>query len=346
MSDHPEKPVTIFDVATEAGVSFSTVSRVISDDPRIKAGTKQKVREVMNRLGYVANYHARRLAGAGSPIVGVMVPDFGGGNEYLGQILQGIDAELSLAGYDMVLYTAHRQEAKETSYISQVMGGLADGLLMILPFYLESYLPALVKRRFPFALIDRQGSNNRFPSVSSSNWQGAFQATEYLIRQGHRRIGFVGGWKSMDSAIQRQEGYQAALSAHHLSFDPALVLEGTYQQMDGFNGTLQLLSLEQPPTAIFAANDMTAFGVIDAVHSRQLRVPEDVSVLGFDDIPHSRFVRPSLTTVRQPLEQMGRVGTQFLLDLLKNPGGQYRNIELPTELVIRDSCAPPRGNKS
>lgn len=343
MMDHPEKPVTIFDIATEAGVSFSTVSRVISDDPRIKPVTKQKVREVMNRLGYVANYHARRLAGAGSMIVGVMVPDFGGGNAYLGQILQGIDAELNLAGYDMVLYTAHRHEDKESGYVSQVMGGLADGLLMILPLYLENYLPALVKRRFPFALIDRQGSNGRFPSVSSSNWQGAFQATEYLIRQGHRRIGFIGGWHDMDSAIQRLEGYQSALSAHHLAFDPTLVVEGTYQQMDGFNGTNHLLDLDVPPTALFTSNDMMAFGAMEAVRSRNLRVPEDVSVLGFDDIPQSRFTRPALTTVRQPLEQMGRVGTQFLLDLMKKPGGLYRNIELPTELVIRDSCSPPRG---
>ncbi len=342
MASHPDKPVTIFDVATEAGVSFSTVSRVISDDPRIRTLTKQKVREVMNRLGYVANYHARRLAGAGSSIVGVMVPDFGGGNAYLGQILQGIDAELNLAGYDMALYTAHRQENKETGYVSQVMGGLADGLLMILPLYLESYLPALVKRRFPFALIDRQSRDGSFPSVASSNWQGAFLATDYLIRLGHRRIGFIGGWRDMDSAAQRMEGHRAAFSAHHLAFAPDLFFEGTYQQMDGFNGANRLLSLDPPPTAIFAANDMMAFGAIDAVHSRGLRVPEDVSVLGFDDIPHSRFVLPALTTVRQPLEQMGRVGTQFLLELMKDPAAPYRNIELPTELVIRDSCAPPR----
>jgi len=342
MAPHPEKPVTIFDVANEAGVSFSTVSRVISDDPRIRTVTKQKVREVMDRLGYVANYHARRLAGAGSFIVGVMVPDFGGGNAYLGQILQGIDAELNLAGYDMALYTAHRQEGKETGYVSQVMGGLADGLLMILPLYLESYLPALVRRRFPFALIDRQSRDGSFPSVASSNWQGAFQATEYLIRLGHRRIGFIGGWRDMDSAAQRLEGYRAALSAHHLAFDPQLFFEGTYQQMDGSNGADHLLSLNPPPTAIFAANDMMAFGVMDAAHSRGLRVPEDLSVLGFDDVPHSRFVRPALTTVRQPLEQMGRMGTQFLLELMKDPTGPYRNIELPTELVIRDSCAPPR----
>jgi LacI family transcriptional regulator len=345
MPESSIKAVTIFDVASEAGVSYSTVSRVISDDPRIKDETKQKVRQAMERLGYVANYHARKLAGGRSAVVGVMAPDFGGGNSYLAEILQGIDAELGLASYDLVLYTAHRQEAKEAGYISQVLGGLADGVLLILPRFLETYLPALVKRRFPFALIDRQANNGRFPSVGASNWQGAFQATEYLIRLGHTRIGFITGWTDMDSAGQRLAGYQAALSAHHLAFDPALVIEGKFTQPDGYNGSASLLDLPQPPTAIFAANDMMGIGAMDAIRDRGLKVPEDVSVLGFDDIPQARFARPELTTVRQPLEQMGRVGAQILLDLMKNPGGAYHNIELPTELVIRDSCQAPKRKK-
>jgi LacI family transcriptional regulator len=342
MTDTSTKAVTIFDVASQAGVSYSTVSRVISDDPRIKDETKQKVREVMERLGYVANYHARRLAGGGSAVVGVMVPDFGSGNAYLSQILQGIDAELMLAGYDMILYTAHRLESKEAGYISQVMGGLADGVLLILPRYLDSYLPALVKRRFPFALIDRQANNGRYPSVGASNWQGAFQATEYLLRLGHRRIGFITGWQDMDSSYQRQQGYEAALSANHVLVDQRLVVTGTFQQPDGFQGGNQLLDLPEPPTAVFAANDMMAVGVMDAARARGMRVPEDLSVMGFDDIPQSRFTLPSLTTVRQPMEQMGRVGMQMLLDLMKNPGNPYRNIELPTELVVRESCRVPR----
>jgi len=264
----PTKAVTIFDVASEAGVSYSTVSRVISDDPRIKDETKRKVREAMERLGYVANYHARRLASGVSAVVGVMVPDFGGGNAYLAEILQGIDAELSLAGYDMVLYTTHRQEAKEVSYISQVMGGLADGVLLILPRFLDTYLGPLVKRRFPFALIDRQANNERFPTVGASNWQGAFQATEYLIRLGHSRIGFITGWADMDISRQRLAGYQAALSAHHLSFDPGLVVGGSFTQQDGYHGANLLLGLPNPPTAIFTANDMMAFGVMDAIRGR------------------------------------------------------------------------------
>lgn len=345
MTQSSVKAVTIFDVASEAGVSYSTVSRVISDDPRIKDETKQRVREAMERLGYVANYHARRLAGGRSGVVGVMAPDFGGGNAYLAEILQGIDAELSMAGYDLVLYTTHRLESKESAYITQVLGGLADGVLLILPRHLESYLAALVKRRFPFVLIDRQSNNGRFPSVGASNWQGAFQATEYLIRLGHRRIGFITGWADVDASHQRLSGYQAALSAYHLAFDPALLIQGTFGQLDGYNGAVELLKQPEPPTAIFAGNDMMGIGAMDAARSMGLNVPEDVSVVGFDDIPQSRFARPALTTVRQPLEQMGRVGTQILFEMMKEPEAPYRNIELPTELVIRDSCHPPACKK-
>ncbi len=336
------KAVTIFDVASEAGVSYSTVSRVISDDPRIKDETKQKVRQAMERLGYVANVHARRLAGGGSAVVGVMAPDFGGGNSYLAEILQGIDAELGLAGYDMALYTTHRQEAKEHSFISQVMGGLMDGVLLILPAFLGTYLPALTRRRFPFTLIDHQANSERFPSVGASNWQGAFQATEYLISLGHRRIAFIAGWPDMDNSCQRLAAYQAALSAHHLPYDPDLVLSGNFQQPEGYNGANKLLDLLEPPSAIFTANDMMGIGAMDAIRIRGLNVPEDVSVLGFDDIPQARFARPALTTVHQPLEQMGRIGTQMVMELMKDPNSPYRNIELPTELVVRDSCQPPR----
>lgn len=335
------KQVTIFDVAAEAGVSYSTVSRAMNDDPHIKDETKAKIREVMERLGYQANFHARKLAGIRSRVIGVMVPDFGSGNSYLSEILQGIDAELQVAGYDMVLYTAHRQEAKEASYIGQVTGGLSDGVLLVLPHFFRNYFEDFTRRNFPFVMIDHCEKSASYPSVSAANWQGAFHATEYLIHLGHTRIGFITGWREMACVVDRLAGHQEALKMNHLPIDPQLVVEGTFHQVDGFNGARRLLELENPPTAIFATNDMMAIGAMDGIRSHGLRIPEDVSVIGFDDVPQANFAHPALTTVRQPLQQMGRVATQMLLELLTNPAYTGQKIELPTELIVRDSCCAP-----
>jgi LacI family transcriptional regulator len=174
--------------------------------------------------------------------------------------------------------------------------------------------------------------------VGATNWQGAYNATEYLIKLGHVRIGFITGSMDLGCSGDRLDGYRSALRTHHIPFAPELVYEGDFQQLDGYAGTQALLDVPVPPTAIFASNDVMAMGVMDAVRSRGLRVPEDVSVIGFDDIPQSSMVHPALTTVNQPLEKMGRVATQKLLDLLQKPNSEAERIELPTELIIRDSC--------
>jgi LacI family transcriptional regulator len=146
----------------------------------------------------------------------------------------------------------------------------------------------------------------------------------------------------LGAALDRLDGYESGLRIHHIPKDPSLIYEGTFFQPDGYAGACTLMDIEDPPTAIFASNDVMAMGAMDAVRSRGLRVPEDVSVLGFDDIPQSASVRPALTTVRQPLEQMGRVATQMLLDLLKNAEKEISRIELPTELIVRGSTSSPK----
>jgi LacI family transcriptional regulator len=194
-------------------------------------------------------------------------------------------------------------------------------------------------------LIDHQGIGRDCPAVGATNWQGAYHATEYLIHLGHTRIGFITGSMDLGCAADRQEGYRSALRTAHLDVDEELIYEGTFSQPDGYAGALELLNLADPPTAIFASNDVMALGVMDAVRNRGFRVPDDVSVIGFDDIPQAAMVRPALTTVNQPLEKMGRVATQMLMELTqkKEKTNTVENrIELPTELVIRDSCQPPR----
>jgi LacI family transcriptional regulator len=331
--------VTIRDVATEAGVSYGTVSRVINNAAHVKAGTRERVREVMERLDYVVNRQARSLAGGHSHVIGVLAPDLGTG--YIGEIMRGIDDELDLAHYDMMLYTTHRREAKESGYVATLTQGMADGLLIVLPRNPAMFMQTLRQRDFPYVLIDHQGTNEQDHAVGATNWQGAYNATEYLIKQGHQRIGFITGSMDLGCARDRLAGYQAAMRTNHLPIDPGLVYEGDFHQPEGYTGGNTLLSLPHPPTAIFASNDVTAMGVMDAARSRGLRIPNDISILGFDDIPQAQNIHPALTTVRQPLEKMGRVATQMLLDLLNDPHKDVSRVELPTELIVRDSCQAP-----
>jgi LacI family transcriptional regulator len=332
--------VTIVDVAEKAGVSFGTVSRVINNDIHVKPETRERVRGVMQKLGYTANRQARSLAGGRSNIIGVLVPDLGTG--YIGEIIRGIDAELSLTDLDLILYTTRRTASKEANYVANLAKGMVDGLLLVLPRSPADYIGTLTNRGVPFVLIDYQGIGRDCPAVGATNWQGAYHATEYLIKLGHTRIGFITGSRDLGCAEDRLEGYRSALRTYHIPDESELIYEGNFFQPDGYAGASALLSLANPPTAIFASNDVMAMGVMDAVRSRDLRVPDDVSVVGFDDIPQAAMVRPGLTTVNQQLEKMGRVATQMLLDLFHNKNQPETRIELPTELVIRESCRPPR----
>jgi LacI family transcriptional regulator len=178
--------------------------------------------------------------------------------------------------------------------------------------------------------------------VGATNWQGGYNATEYLVNLGHTRIGFITGSMDLGCAVDRLDGYRSALRTYHIPYVPDFIYEGKFFQPDGYAGAQRLLDLPNPPTAIFASNDVMAMGAMDAVRNRGLRVPDDVSIVGFDDIPQAALIRPELTTISQPLEKMGRVATQMLLDLLQHPEKAADRIELPTQLIVRDSCKPPR----
>jgi LacI family transcriptional regulator, galactose operon repressor len=331
--------VTIIDVASEAGVSFGTVSRVINNDVHVKKETRERVLKAMQKLGFVANRQARSLAGGKSNSIGVLVPDLGTG--YIEEIIRGIDAELSLNDLDLIVYTTHRTASKEASYVANLAKGMVDGLLLVLPRSPADFIGNLTERKFPFVLIDHQGVGRDCPAVGATNWQGGYNATEYLVKLGHQRIGFITGWMDLGCALDRLDGYRSALRTYHIPYVPELVYEGNFFQPDGYAGAETFLNLPEPPTAIFASNDVMAMGVMDAVRNRGLRVPDDISIIGFDDIPQAALVRPTLTTINQPLEKMGRVATQMLLDLLKDPEKERVRIELPTQLIIRESCSVP-----
>ncbi|MBV9229679.1 MAG: LacI family DNA-binding transcriptional regulator [Chloroflexi bacterium] len=335
--DHSDD-VTIFDVAKEAGVSYSTVSRVINNKEYVSEDKRERVLRAMAQLGYVANIQARSLAGGRTNIVGLLVHTLN--NAYIGEIIKGIDNEMAEAHYDLMLYTTHRRKTRESVYVTKLTRNPVDGLLLVLPRNAEAYLETLRKRRFPHVLVDHQGisQNMPVPSIGAENWKGAYEATRYLLQLGHRRIGFITGTMDMGCAQDRLTGYKAALQDHGLSIAPELINEGDFLQPRGYSCAKELLALPEPPTAIFASNDMSAFGVMEAVRDYGLQIPRDISIIGFDDIPQAEHVHPPLTTVRQPLEEMGRRAARLLLQYIAQPAAEVERIELPTELIVRQSC--------
>ncbi|MFZ0548437.1 MAG: LacI family DNA-binding transcriptional regulator [Candidatus Promineifilaceae bacterium] len=331
--------VTIVDVADEAGVSYSTVSRVVNNKSYVKPETRTKVLQAMTRLGYQANLHARSLAGGRSNVIGLLVVDLT--TQYVGEIIRGIDDVLTANQYELMLYTTHRRKTKESAYVNMMARGLADGLLIILPRDPDAYIKSLRQRDFPYVLIDQFGVDETDLTVTAANRDGGYEATRHLIELGHRRIGIITGWMDMISACDRLDGYRNALADYDLPFDESLVFEGDFTQKCGFIGTNHLLDSEDPPTAIFASSDLIAIGVMEATRSRNLNIPANLSVIGFDDIPMSAVLVPRLTTISQPLTDMGYKATQMLLNLIQKPEKDQSSIVLPTKLILRESTAPP-----
>jgi LacI family transcriptional regulator len=331
---------TIYDVAREAGVSYSTVSRTLSGYEFVKSSTKEKVLQAAEKLGYVPNQQARSLAGGRSNLIGVLVPALS--NSYVSEILRGVDEELAKSNYNLILYTTHRHQGKESTYVATIMNGAAEGLILVVPMIAQSYLDALREQDFPHVLIDQSDKTEKSSAVNGTNWQGAYEAAQYLINLGHRRIGFVAGLSGLNSAAERLDGFATALSEHGIPLRNEFIVEGGFREKWGYRAAEAILSLPELPTAIFAANDLSAFGTIEAIREHGLRIPEDISVVGFDDVPQASQVYPKLTTVRQPLDQMGREAVTLLLEQLESPAIGKRQVTLETQLVIRDSCCPPR----
>jgi LacI family transcriptional regulator len=340
------RQVTIIDVAKEAGVSFATVSRVLNDGVNVKPEKRERVLRAIKRLGYTTNLQARSLRGGRSHLIGLVVRDLG--TAYIGEIIRGVDLELAANKYDMMLYTTHRRQTQERAYVTALTRSMTDGLLLVLPRHPETYLKTLRQRKFPHVLIDHQGIDERGPAVGATNRAGAYDATRYLLALGHRRIGFITGAMSLGCSRERLDGYHAALRDHGVAAEPELVREGDFSQPRGYAEAIELMNFENPPTAIFASNDVMAFGAMEAARERGLRIPGDISILGFDDIPQAAQVHPPLTTVRQPLEEMGRRAAKMLLEIMENLRAAPREfsriserraekIELPTELVVRES---------
>ena len=338
---HRSSRVTIREIADLAGVSIATVSRVVNGHSDVSDETRELVSTVVREHGYATNRSARGLSAGRTGLVGVLVPLVY--PVYFSAILSGAAEALYEHELRLVLSPTQHEHDREVSLLDRLMHGMTDGALIVLPEESSDELARLLEQGYRFVVVDPLAPlDERIPSVSAAHAAGADQAMQHLLGLGHGRIAAITGPRGWVATEDRRRGYLAALAAAGIVPDPALEVESNFEIAGGLEAAGALLDLREPPTAIFAFNDNLAIGVIQAARARGLRVPEDVSVVGFDDVEHATIVSPALTTVRQPLAEMGRTAVSLLTRLLARQRVETLRIELGTRLVVRESTAPPR----
>jgi LacI family transcriptional regulator len=331
---------TIREVASAAGVSIATVSRVMNGRPDVAPETREAVLRVVRDQGFSMNRSARALSGGKTGLVGVTLPIVQAA--YFSFILSGAAEALYEQDMRMLLCPTLHQHEREVNLLDRLMGGTTDGAVLTLPEETNEELKALQRQGYPFVVVDpRVPLDEGIPAVSAANASGARAAVAHLLSLGHRRIGAITGPLAWMASTERLIGMRGALAAAGVLPDPALVVESNFSIEGGEAAARTLLERTDRPTAIFAFNDNTAIGALRVARELGLHLPEDLSVVGFDDSEQAAIVTPALTTVRQPLMEMGRMAVSLLLRLIENQRVESLSIELATRLIVRESTAPP-----
>jgi len=334
------KRSTIAELAAQAGVSIPTVSRVLNGRPDVAPATRTRIEQIIKESGYLRSSAAKGLRKGSNGIIDLVVP--GLDNPYVTEVVHGVEEALKSTGLRLALSFTQDQARGERQWLEKIADRATEGAILVLAHGQSSRLGELRLRGIPFVVVDHRGElGPDVPSVGATNWAGGRVAVEYLLSLGHRRIAMIAGPASLRCSLDRIAGYRAALEAAGISIDPILIRPGDFRLQSGYIQTSALLALPDPPTAIFAGNDLQAMGAYKALYLRNMHVPERMSVIGFDDIPFTTIVSPSLTSVRQPLFDMGRVATAMLLRLIAGERLDSSRIELPTTLITRESCASP-----
>jgi len=330
---------TIYDVARVAGVSTATVSRALNGTGQIAPPTRAAIEAAVEQLGYRANTIARSLVTKSTQTIALLLPDIS--NPFYAALVSGIQQYALERDYTMLLCTTEGDAEREEQYLSllrakQVDGALVDGL--VLP---PDRIARFVRDGFPIVCLDRDIGSTAIPLVQVDNRLGGRLATEHLLGLGHTRIAHVTGAQALGISEERLGGYRDALAGAGLPVDPALVLEGRFTEEGGYEAATALLETSPDLTAVFAANDLSALGVVGAIVESGRSVPGDVSVVGFDDLRISAFTSPPLTTIKQPAAEIAQLATELLIELTQGKQvGQERHLLEPT-LVVRRSTAPP-----
>jgi LacI family transcriptional regulator len=328
-----KRTVTIQDVAKTAGVSVSTVSRVLNGKVDVALETQDRIRSVIDNLGYTTNLAARSMRSFKKNMVGLIMPDIA--YPFAIEVMKGVNRAIAESEFDLLVYTTgdvrkSGRASHEQKYVSLLNNSITDGTIIVAPVTGEFSTDA------PIVSIDPLMSNPNYASVHATNYQGAMDAMNYLLGLGHRRIGFISGRAELESSARRLKGYRDALEKAGFPIDEQLIAAGDYTTETGLRCARELLSLKVPPSAIFASNDQMAMGVYQVAQERGLRIPEDLSVVGFDNIMESKYM--GLTTVDQFISEMGFVATQMLIKIINGEPLESQIYQMQTRLVIRTSC--------
>ncbi|NHA66468.1 LacI family DNA-binding transcriptional regulator [Phycicoccus flavus] len=327
--------VRMADVARAAGVSVPTVSKVVGGRDGVAPATLARVQAAIDELGYQASLGAQGLRGRRSNAVGVLLAEF---TSFTNELLMGVSDALGETGYELLAYSGGANGGAvgwERRSLSRIGGTLVDAAILVTPTVVST------DTQIPVVVVDPHFGPTDIPTVEGDNVAGAVAATEHLLGLGHRRIAHLAGREDLESSRRREQGFRTAMAGAGLAVDPASVRVGGYRRETSTAPALELLDRPDRPTAVFAANDESAVAVLEVAHRLGLRVPEDLSVVGFDNLPESALADPPLTTVAQPLREMGSAALTMVVDLLRGEEPPTRRLTLPTRLVHRSSTAPP-----
>lgn len=333
---------TLQDVATAAGVSPSTVSRYMNRTLRLKEDTEQRIIDAVETTGYL---RPRRGGAADAPLrnrtIALVIPDIA--NEYFGAIAKAIIESAEQQGYSVVLCATMNHRSKQTEYLELIMSLELSGLIYIGNFARNPALTPIAASETPVVVMDEKqsGLGAAVDSVVVDDYSGAFQAVSYLVSLGHRRIALATGPAELHSVRERRRGYQAALRRASIDLDEQIDITGSFSDEFGASVLTQIISAADRPTAVFAASDIIAVGLMVAARKLNVRIPDDLSVVGFDDIPAAEYVTPRLTTVRTPVEESARAALAMLIERIDDVRRPPREAMVSVALEVRDSAAAP-----
>jgi LacI family transcriptional regulator len=328
-------PITIADVAARAGVSKTTVSRVLNGRADLHAATAARVRHVISELGYVPSARGVGLARGRTRIVGMLVPSLRW--PWMGEVVQGAVDVVEASGFGLLLFTCNRGDESMRQFASQVSAAAFDGLLVIEPEGTLDYIATLHARGLPVVLIDDRANQPKFPSVSTTNREGAGDAARHLLARDRTRPLMITGSREFGCTNERSSGFLEVYAAAGYALDEALVVEGDFTLASGMSAVQQLLDKHVSFDAVFAHNDLSAAGAMQRLRAAGRTIPADVAVVGFDDVPLALHTDPPLTSVHQPLSEMGEAAARMLLSRLDGDERVKASSVIPTRLVVRES---------
>ncbi|EOD00843.1 LacI family DNA-binding transcriptional regulator [Caldisalinibacter kiritimatiensis] len=330
------KKITIKEIAEMAGVSKATVSRVLNDSKYVSPEIYSRVMKVIEETGYKPSFIARSLVNKKTKVVGLLIPDIS--NPFYSELVKGMVEVANKYDYNILLCNSFFNQKKEMDFLKLLWEKEVEGIIFMTHEITNKHRKFFEKYTRPTVTVNRKFWGFDIPNVDIDNFLAGYDATEYLVKQNHHRIAIVRAPLSDETAgVERYEGYKKALEDYGIDFDEKLVKEGNFKADTGYKAMEDLLELDSPPTAVFCVNDEMACGVINCVVEKGLKVPEDISVVGFDDIPLASMFIPSITTIRQPIYDMGALSMELMYKMIKGEKVESKTYVLPHKLVVRQS---------